>query len=88
MQARIDLDGWIEVYADRGETTAVLKVWKSQIPREILRFEDEGFKVTHLCPAKAANQEYYKFSWAEPTVKGGLAEKMLEISKKSSMDKQ
>ena len=80
MQVRIGLEGWIEIYASYGEKNAVLKVWKSQVPRETSRLEEEGFVITYICAAEAENQAYYKFDWSNPTAKGKLASKMLEIS--------
>ena len=73
MQVRVGLEGWIEIYAKFGERTAVLKVWKSQVPREILKLEEEGFVITYLCAAEVKNQDYYKFDWSKPTIEGKLA---------------
>ena len=44
MQEKLGLMGWIEIYAEHGETNALLRVWQSQMPK----LEKEGFIVTTI----------------------------------------
>ena len=76
MQEKLGLMGWIEIYAEHGETNALLRVWQSQMSK----LEKEGFIVTTIARTSKEFKFYCKIDWSKPTVPKGEAARMLELS--------
>ena len=64
----------IEVYADDGETSAPLKLWKTQISK----LRKQGFTVTTVSPTNRKREFYCNISWKTP--KGDEARYMLSAT--------
>lgn len=63
----------LEYFAVEGETSAPLKLWKSQIQR----LNKEGFIVYVLTETNRKGEYFCEISWKNPLLSGGDAEKLL-----------
>lgn len=67
----------LEMFAEAGETSATLRLWKKRIKRLV----DDGFTVEIICPTIREGEFYCKIDWKHPT--GEVATEMLMLTIKS-----
>lgn len=82
MQEKLSILNRLEIYAEAGETSAPLKLWKSQISK----LEEKGFVVEKIAKTHRLGEFYCNISWAKPTISGGAANEMLKLSINSLND--
>lgn len=74
MVGKVTIMDRIEVYANSGEISAPLKLWKSQISS----LKKDGFDVSVVSPTERKGEFYCNISWKNP--KGGEARYMLSAT--------
>lgn len=66
----------LELYADAGETSAPLKLWKNQI----LQLRKDGFTVEEIAPTERRAEYFCTIDWSQPNIPESLANEMLKMS--------
>ena len=77
MMEKMSIMERIEVFADAGETSAPLKLWKNQIAR----LEKGGFTVEKIAPTEREGEFYCDVDWKNPS--GPEAQQMLRYTIRS-----
>ena len=76
MQEKLSVLNRLEIFAEAGETSAPLKLWKSQIKK----LQAEGFTVEIITKTQRFGEFYCNISWAKPTISDGSANELLKLS--------
>ena len=76
MLERLTVERRLEIYAENGETSAPLKLWKSTIPK----LREAGCTVDIIAPTERKGEYYCNVDWKMPHGQGAYALLRLTIA--------